>query len=232
MTQRKWSAFKVGDYVLLTGKEGYIRYIGERLHHHGTWYGIELIIGNGRHTGSEYGKKYFHCKHKRGIFVQFQAIKCKLSKVPKTNNNNNNIRNDKKHVRKRKSSRNKSSIKAPSKSLLKSPKQKHKMSRSISPISHSQKNKVIIKSRVKSNANILKIPRTTSLRSKSHANIAAKPTPKPKRKRVKPKPPPKKNIKIQIKSIHTRTYALKKILNQFRMILVTLLSTNRKPLGL
>eukprot|EP01083_Nonionella_stella_P220480 788780_1 len=172
MTNRNRSKtmdFRVGNYVLLTGKEGYIRYIGERIHHHGTWYGIELVIGNGHMSGSEHGKRYFFCKYNKGIFIRSSAIKAKLSNITNKNTNKN------KSHKKRRSTRNKSSLKSP-KSSLKSPKQKHKISRSISPLSRSEKNK--------SKGNILKSPRIyhnthtnnngepSYSRSKSYANIS------------------------------------------------------------
>eukprot|EP01083_Nonionella_stella_P175154 609116_1 len=74
--------FKIGDYVILKNREGYIRYIGKREHHHGTWYGIELFVGQGPNDGSEHGKRYFACKQRHGIFVRLYAIKSKLEPRP------------------------------------------------------------------------------------------------------------------------------------------------------
>eukprot|EP01084_Bolivina_argentea_P263393 445804_1 len=85
--------YKIGDYVLLKNREGFIRYIGKRKHNHGIWYGIELIKGIGptdgsEHgeryipDGSEHGEKYFCCKIGRGIFVRIYAIKTKIFPPP------------------------------------------------------------------------------------------------------------------------------------------------------
>eukprot|EP01083_Nonionella_stella_P218366 783106_1 len=104
--------FKINDYVLLTGKEGYIRYIGERIHRHSQWYGIQLIIGNGQNDGSEYGERYFSCEPGKGIFVRLSAIKCKINPSPTKKS-------------KSKSKQNQNQIKSKSKSKLK-PKSKSK----------------------------------------------------------------------------------------------------------
>eukprot|EP01084_Bolivina_argentea_P166150 288535_1 len=85
-SQNKSVTFKVGDYVCLTGKEGYIRYIGKRQFQLGVWYGIELVIGKGQNNGSEHGRKYFSSAARKGIFVRIFEIKCKLTYSPPTQN--------------------------------------------------------------------------------------------------------------------------------------------------
>merc|ERR1712228_808563 len=65
---------------IMKKREGYIRYIGKREFHHGMWYGIELIKGQGPNDGTEHGKRYFACKPRQGIFVRLYALKQKVDK--------------------------------------------------------------------------------------------------------------------------------------------------------
>eukprot|EP00485_Elphidium_margaritaceum_P008404 CAMPEP_0202692398 /NCGR_PEP_ID=MMETSP1385-20130828/6786_1 /ASSEMBLY_ACC=CAM_ASM_000861 /TAXON_ID=933848 /ORGANISM="Elphidium margaritaceum" /LENGTH=1378 /DNA_ID=CAMNT_0049347925 /DNA_START=30 /DNA_END=4166 /DNA_ORIENTATION=- len=76
--------YKIGDYVVLKRGEGFVRYIGRREHHHGTWYGIELTVGEGPNDGTEHGKRYFTCKPRHGAFVREYTIKHRVDTTSAT----------------------------------------------------------------------------------------------------------------------------------------------------
>eukprot|EP01083_Nonionella_stella_P251654 868039_1 len=138
---------QLGDYVQLgDDREGYIRYIGQRSHHHGIWYGMELIIGSGTHNGCENGEIYFQCDDYRGLFIRSWNVKCILSNThhrprhsyhTKSPRNGSNAKPHKKHKKDKKHRPHRSPFgsnpkppKAPKSPLIlsKSPRQKKKRS--------------------------------------------------------------------------------------------------------
>jgi len=73
--------FKNGDYVKLSnrthrGKKALIKFIGEIDNKPGyIKYGVEVQGSRkGNNSGSKHGKKYFHCKQKKGLFVDEDEI--------------------------------------------------------------------------------------------------------------------------------------------------------------
>jgi len=92
--------YKIGDFVEIVnpqyatdssvlGKKksslpkqtGIIRYIGKLNHEKGTWYGLEVMTGNGRHDGTINGVQYFTVKPGMGVFVLANFLNRKLSRL-------------------------------------------------------------------------------------------------------------------------------------------------------
>jgi len=73
----------IGDEVVLTrNQEGFIRFKGKLPGKTGTFYGIELTQGTGKHSGDYDGTHYFDCAEGRGIFIQKKHIVFKLNEKP------------------------------------------------------------------------------------------------------------------------------------------------------
>eukprot|EP01083_Nonionella_stella_P021895 60591_1 len=72
--------YDIGDEVVLVKeREGFIRYIGPLDGKKGTFYGIEVSVGSGKHDGEHSGTKYFKCGKGKGMFIQEKHIIFKLN---------------------------------------------------------------------------------------------------------------------------------------------------------
>uniref|UniRef100_A0A9J8DJS6 CAP-GLY domain containing linker protein 3 n=2 Tax=Cyprinus carpio TaxID=7962 RepID=A0A9J8DJS6_CYPCA len=61
---------EVGDQVLVAGqKQGIVRFFGKTDFAPGYWFGVELEQPTGKHDGSVFGVRYFHCLPKYGVFA-------------------------------------------------------------------------------------------------------------------------------------------------------------------
>ncbi|XP_056127094.1 CAP-Gly domain-containing linker protein 3 isoform X2 [Rhinichthys klamathensis goyatoka] len=61
---------EVGDQVLVAGqKQGIVRFFGKTDFAPGYWFGVELEHPTGKHDGSVFGVRYFHCLPKYGVFA-------------------------------------------------------------------------------------------------------------------------------------------------------------------
>eukprot|EP01083_Nonionella_stella_P071919 193515_1 len=67
---------RLGDYVELTGhRMGMIKYVGDIHGKKGTYYGVELWKGDGKHSGTYEGIEYFECVNQgMGVFVVPKGI--------------------------------------------------------------------------------------------------------------------------------------------------------------
>mmetsp|Transcript_12945 Transcript_12945/g.23808 ORF Transcript_12945/g.23808 Transcript_12945/m.23808 type:complete len:340 (+) Transcript_12945:68-1087(+) len=63
-------AVSVGQKVTWKGMSGTVQYSGKVEFASGDWVGVELDAPNGLHDGSVFGKQYFQCTPKHGIFCQ------------------------------------------------------------------------------------------------------------------------------------------------------------------
>jgi len=73
----------IGDEVVLQkNKEGFIRFKGKLPGKTGTFYGIELTEGTGKHNGDYDGVHYFDCAEGQGLFIQKKQIVFKLNESP------------------------------------------------------------------------------------------------------------------------------------------------------
>merc|ERR1719356_2262508 len=73
----------VGDEVVLKkDQEGFIRFKGKLPGKNGTFYGIELTQGTGKHNGDFDGVHYFDCPEGQGIFIQKKNIVFKVNETP------------------------------------------------------------------------------------------------------------------------------------------------------
>lgn len=71
---------KVGDYLELTkGRCGQVKYKGPFANKEGTHFGVELIGSVGKMSGSFRNKHYFECEELRGMMVQMDRVRKKLS---------------------------------------------------------------------------------------------------------------------------------------------------------
>eukprot|EP01084_Bolivina_argentea_P276010 470836_1 len=74
----------VGDYIELSSHRcGMVKYLGEVQGKKGTFYGVELWKGDGKHNGTVDDVEYFQCVNDgRGVFVTQKHILYKLD-IPK-----------------------------------------------------------------------------------------------------------------------------------------------------
>eukprot|EP01083_Nonionella_stella_P085095 235745_1 len=71
--------YNIGDIVcLVKDREGVIKFHGQIIGKEGTYYGVEVTFGEGKHSGTYKGTKYFSCKKKQGIFVEDRHIVSKI----------------------------------------------------------------------------------------------------------------------------------------------------------
>ena len=64
---------------MVKDREGIIRYKGKLDGKKGTFYGVEVTVGKGKHDGVYHDKKYFDCKKGQGIFVEKKHIIFKIN---------------------------------------------------------------------------------------------------------------------------------------------------------
>jgi len=77
-------SYHVGDKILIRGgREGTVHYVGPLENKNGTFYGIEMMNGNGKHNGIFEGKKYFVCPQGKGLFLNKSQIVCHADDVLK-----------------------------------------------------------------------------------------------------------------------------------------------------
>eukprot|EP01084_Bolivina_argentea_P102114 182982_1 len=71
--------YDVGDHVcLVKGREGTIKFKGEIEGKRGSFYGVEVTRGTGKHSGLYKHVKYFECTEGQGIFVEDKHILSKM----------------------------------------------------------------------------------------------------------------------------------------------------------
>jgi CAP-Gly domain len=69
------TALTVGARVLVAGKVGEIKFIGQTKFADGEWIGVELDQPEGKNDGSVIGVKYFECRPEHGLFVKPAQVK-------------------------------------------------------------------------------------------------------------------------------------------------------------
>ncbi|KAL9139393.1 CAP-Gly domain [Amphidinium carterae] len=67
-------SFSVGSRVMWNGNGGTVQYVGEVGFATGEWVGVALDQPAGMHDGSLFGKEYFSCTAKHGVFSQAAAL--------------------------------------------------------------------------------------------------------------------------------------------------------------
>ncbi|KAL9139397.1 CAP-Gly domain [Amphidinium carterae] len=67
-------SFSVGSRVMWNGNGGTVQYVGEVGFATGEWVGVALDQPAGMHDGSLFGKEYFSCTAKHGVFSQASAL--------------------------------------------------------------------------------------------------------------------------------------------------------------
>ena len=66
--------YVVADRVMVGGKKGIVRYIGNTQFAKGIWTGVELEVPDGKNNGTIEGIKYFTCAPKHGLFAPVMKV--------------------------------------------------------------------------------------------------------------------------------------------------------------
>jgi dynactin 1 len=69
------TALTVGARVLVAGKKGEIKFVGQTKFADGEWIGVELDTAEGKNDGSVIGVQYFECRPEHGLFVKPAQVK-------------------------------------------------------------------------------------------------------------------------------------------------------------
>jgi dynactin 1 len=69
------AALTVGARVLVAGKKGEIKFVGQTKFADGEWIGVELDTAEGKNDGSVIGVQYFECRPEHGLFVKPAQVK-------------------------------------------------------------------------------------------------------------------------------------------------------------
>merc|ERR1712154_185407 len=74
----------IGDEVrLVKDREGIIKFKGQIEGKKGSYYGVEVTVGKGKHDGEYKNLHYFDCREGQGIFVEDKHIVFKLNNTIK-----------------------------------------------------------------------------------------------------------------------------------------------------